>query len=63
MSSTYTDILKELKEFKKCGLNGTNKRNRVKTPNHGQYWCAPILDENYKDHIDTYELIDIIETL
>ena len=63
MSSTYTDILKELKEFKKCGLNGTNKRNRVRTPNHGQYWCAPILDENYKDHIDTYELIDIIETL
>ena len=61
--STYTDILKELKEFKKCGLNGTNKRNRVKTPNHGQYWCAPILEEDYKDHIDTYELMDIIETL
>ena len=61
--STYTDILKELKEFKKCGLNGTNKRNRVKTPNHGQYWCAPILEEDYKDHIDTYELTDILETL
>ena len=58
--STYTDILKELKEFKKCGLNGTNKRNIVRTPNHGQYNQSAILEEDY---IDTYELTDIMETL
>ena len=61
--STLTEILKELKEFKKCGLNGTNKRNTVRTPNHGQYNYSAILEEDYKDHIDTYELTDILETL
>ena len=58
--SSYTDILKELKAFKKCGLNGTNKRNIVRTPNHGQYNQSAILEEDY---IDTYELTDIMETL
>lgn len=54
--SEFTAIMKELRAMKRK----TKKAKRVGLPKHGQYRTIAILEDDYNDRLEAYELADIL---